>query len=78
MVKTQFGTKVKCFGFNNAKKIVLSNFLVEQGTLHQFSCVERPQQNSIVERKTSTSIECGSDFIFSIQIVSSILILGRE
>jgi len=31
---------------NNAKEFVLTDFLLEQGILHQFSCVDRPQQNS--------------------------------
>lgn len=30
---------------------VLLSFFASQGTLHQFSCVDRPRQNSVVERK---------------------------
>jgi len=51
MVKTQFGVKVKYFRFDNAKKFALANFPTEQGTQHQFSYAERPQQNSTVEKK---------------------------
>lgn len=51
MVHTQFQCKIKCLRSDNANELQLTEFLNEQGVLHQFSCVERPQQNSVVERK---------------------------
>src|ERR1044072_9959310 len=36
---------------DNEKELKLEDFLMTQGTLHHFSCVERPPQNSVVERK---------------------------
>jgi len=41
MVKTHFGTKLKCFKYENAKENFLTNFLAEQDILHQFSCMGR-------------------------------------
>ena len=51
MVKTQFNSTIKSFQSDNAKELALINFLVAQGTLHQYSYVERPEQNSVVKRK---------------------------
>ena len=51
MVQTQFGVSIKCLRSDNDKELALSQFLASMGTLHQFSCVERPEQNSVVERK---------------------------
>lgn len=51
MVQTQFGVSIKCLRSDNAKELTLTEFLASTGTLHQFSCVERPEQNSVVEMK---------------------------
>jgi len=51
MVQTQFGVSIKCLIYDNAKELALTEFLASIGTLHQFSCVERSKQNSLVERK---------------------------
>ena len=51
LVTNQFDRKIKCIKSNNAKELAFTEFLNQQGVLHQFSCVDRPQQNSIVERK---------------------------
>lgn len=51
LVETQFHITTKQFRSDNAKELSLTDFLSEKGTLHQYSCVERPQQNSVVERK---------------------------
>ncbi|KAL4592837.1 hypothetical protein LXL04_005843 [Taraxacum kok-saghyz] len=51
MVSTQFKASVKIFRSDNAKELLFTDLFHEKGILHQFSCVERPQQNSVVERK---------------------------
>ena len=51
MVVTQFNAKIKVFRFDNALELAFTNFFNDRGVLHQFSCVERPQQNLVVEMK---------------------------
>ena len=51
MVTTQFDTKIKIFRSDNAKELAFLDFFASTGTLHQYSCVESPQQNSVVEKK---------------------------
>ncbi|XP_072060374.1 uncharacterized protein [Arachis hypogaea] len=36
---------------DNAGELMLLDYLNSKGMLHQFSCVERPEQNAVVERK---------------------------
>jgi hypothetical protein len=50
-VATQFNLKIKVLRSDNGVEFHMDEFLTSQGTLHQHSCVETPQQNSIVERK---------------------------
>ena len=51
MVETQFGTKIKCLRSDNGTEFFMKDFFKLKGILHQFTCVETPQQNAIVERK---------------------------
>lgn len=51
MIETQFGKKVKKIWSDNAKEFALSELCHQRGILHQYSCVQRPEQNSVVERK---------------------------
>ena len=51
MIETQFGICVKKFRSDNAPELSLTDFFHKRGMLHDFSCVERPEQNSVVERK---------------------------
>ena len=51
MVATQFQSSIKEFRSDNAKELAFTEFFHEKGVLHQFSCVEQPEQNSVVERK---------------------------
>ena len=50
-MENQFKTTIKRFRSNNVKELAFSYFFSKKGVLHQFSCVECPQQNSVVERK---------------------------
>ncbi|KAL4324612.1 hypothetical protein GQ457_11G008400 [Hibiscus cannabinus] len=51
LVKRQFGHDVKIFRSDNAPELKFKQLFNQLGIIHQFSCVETPQQNSIVERK---------------------------
>lgn len=51
MVVNQFHTSIKVIRSDNGPKFALHSFYASKGIIHQLSCVETPQQNSIVERK---------------------------
>lgn len=51
LVVTQFNKTIKIIRSNNGPKFSLHSFYVSKGIIHQLSCVETPQKNSIVERK---------------------------
>ncbi|KAL5578965.1 hypothetical protein UlMin_011407 [Ulmus minor] len=51
MIKTQFGMDIKGVRSDNAKELNLTLYYQSKGVIHYHSCVERPQQNSVVERK---------------------------
>jgi len=50
-VQTQFETTIKIIRSDNGIEFVMTNFFVSKVIIHQTSCVNTPQQNSIVERK---------------------------
>ncbi|WKA09208.1 hypothetical protein VitviT2T_026876 [Vitis vinifera] len=51
LVHTQFGIKIKYVHSDNTPKLSFSNFFRENEILSFHSCVDTPQQNSVVERK---------------------------
>ncbi|KAA0035612.1 No apical meristem (NAM) protein [Cucumis melo var. makuwa] len=51
LIETQFSKVIKSFRSDNAHELKFTEFFAQKGSVHQFSCVERPQQNSVVERK---------------------------
>jgi hypothetical protein len=51
LVATQFQHTIKCLRSDNGAEFQMVDFFAKQGTIHKLSCVETPQQNSVVERK---------------------------
>jgi Integrase core domain/GAG-pre-integrase domain len=54
MIQTQFQKSIKCIRSDNGTEFtsrIMKQFLVENGIVHQTSCVGTPQQNGRVERK---------------------------
>ena len=51
MIATQFDKKIKEFRSDNAKELAFNDFFNDKGVMHHFSCVDRPQQNFVMERK---------------------------
>ena len=57
MIQTQFQAKIQVFRTDNAREyfnVILGNYLLENGIIHQSSCIDTPQQNGIAERKIDT------------------------
>ncbi|KZV36180.1 hypothetical protein F511_26362, partial [Dorcoceras hygrometricum] len=51
MIHTRFGANIKSVRSDNAPELGFINLFNELGIIHNHSCVECPQQNSVVERK---------------------------
>lgn len=51
MIETQFHTVIKKFRSDNAPELQFADFFASKGVFLQFPCFQRPEQNSVVERK---------------------------
>lgn len=66
MIHTQFGQNIQYVRSDNALELNFSDLFKSEGIISNHSCVNRPQQNSVIEKKTSTYLECRSGFDVSI------------
>lgn len=64
MIDTQFHKNIKVFRSDNANELQFTDFFLEKGVLHQYSCVERLQQNSVIERKHQHLLNVSELYIF--------------
>jgi len=47
-IQTQIETAIKIIKGDNVTEFFMINFFINKGIIHQTSCVNTPQQNSIV------------------------------
>ncbi|CAI8591410.1 unnamed protein product, partial [Vicia faba] len=60
LVQTRFNTQIQVFRTDNGIEFfnkIVGNFFLENGIVHQSSCVNSPQQNGIAQRKNGHLLE---------------------
>jgi hypothetical protein len=71
MVQNQFQTNIQVFRSDNGKEYFntnLSDFFRKNGTVHQSSCPNTPQQNGVAERKNRHLLEVARALLFSSKV----------
>ena len=74
MVKTQFGKCIKRFRSDNGKEYAnhtFSAFTSKHGIIHEFTCVDTPQQNGVAERKNRHLLEVARCLMFQMYVPNS-------
>ena len=71
MIHTQFGKSVKSLRSDNGREYVnhdMTKFLTKNGIVHEFTCVDTPQQNGIAERKNRHLLEVVRALLFQMSV----------
>lgn len=64
LIPTQLCKESKSIWSDNASELNLTDFFRAKGVIHLHSCVERPQQNSAVERKRQHILNVARALLF--------------
>lgn len=67
-VKTQFHCVFKCFRSDNAFELVFTDLFATHGILHEFTCIETPEQNAIAERKHQHLLNVARALLFQANV----------
>ncbi|KAJ9542902.1 LOW QUALITY PROTEIN: hypothetical protein OSB04_029408 [Centaurea solstitialis] len=73
-IKTQFQTSIKTLRSDNAKEYLsqsVQSYMLQQGIIHESSCVDTPAQNGVAERKNHHLLEVARALLFQISVPKS-------
>src|SRR5581483_7356680 len=73
LVKTQHSAVIKCFRCDLGGEYTSNDFtqlLASDGTIHQSSCTDTPQQNGVAERKHRHLVETARSLLLSSEVPS--------
>lgn len=68
MVNNQFNAKIQILRTDNGREYfnsILGGYFLENGIIHQNSCVDTPQQNGVAERKNRHLLEVARSIMFT-------------
>jgi len=68
LIHNQFGIKIKIIRSGNGNEFAYHDLYNSFGIIHQTSCIETPQQNSIGERKHQHILNVTRSLIFQSKI----------
>ena len=71
MIKTQFQTQLRVFRIDNGHEYfnkILGNYFAKNGIVHQGTCIDTPQQNSVAERKNSHLLDVAKAISFTTKV----------
>ena len=74
LLMTTLRSLIKRLSSNNGREYVnknLSNFLKDNGIVHELTCVDTPQQNWVTERKNRHLFEVARVLLFQMSVPKS-------
>lgn len=71
MVETQFQAKIQMFQSDNGREYfnkILGSFFEDKKINHHSSCIDTPQQNTVVEWKNKHLLEAARALLFTTEV----------